>query len=124
MSVATALILAVRRPQALPERLQGLGALAVADEDHRAAAQVQDHGQVAMPLADGDLVDGDLLELLQLGLAEAALDRCALLDVLDDVPTDLQVLGPRPGWSCAATVPGRSARRRACRSAADRRRRP
>ena len=53
-----------------PERLQGLGAFAVADEDHGPAFQVQDHRQVAVPFADGDFVDGDLLELVQLGRAK------------------------------------------------------
>ena len=46
-------------PQPLPERLQRVGPLAVADEDHRAALQVHDHRQVAVPLGHGDLVDGD-----------------------------------------------------------------
>jgi hypothetical protein len=45
-----------------------------------------------VPLADGDLVDGDLLELVQPGLAEAALQGPGL-DVLDGVPADLKVLG-------------------------------
>jgi hypothetical protein len=45
-----------------------------------------------MPLADGNLVDGDFLELVQLGLAEATLQGVGL-DVLDGVPTDLQMLG-------------------------------
>jgi hypothetical protein len=45
-----------------------------------------------MPLADGDLVDGDLLELVQLGFAETALQRAGL-DLLDGVPADMQVLG-------------------------------
>ena len=81
-----------RPPQAFPEGFQGLHALAVADEHHGAGQQVEDHGEVMTPLADGDFVDGDLLELVQLGLAEAAL-QTAGLDVLDGVPTDLEVLG-------------------------------
>jgi hypothetical protein len=43
-------------------------------------------------LADTDLIDGDLFELAQLGLAKAPLERPGL-DVLDGVPADLQVLG-------------------------------
>ena len=58
MSMATASIFALL-PQPLPERLQRIGPLAVADEHHRPALQVHDHGQVAVPLGDGDLVDGD-----------------------------------------------------------------
>ena len=84
--------LGTRTPQPLPERLQGVGAFAVADEHDRPGEQVEDHGEVAVALADGDLIDGDLLELVQLGLAEAALE-VAGLDVLDGVPTDLEVLG-------------------------------
>jgi hypothetical protein len=45
-----------------------------------------------VPLADGDLVDGDLLEFVQLGLAKAALQGTGL-DVLDHVPTDLEMFG-------------------------------
>ena len=60
-------------PQPLPEGFQGVDAFAVADEHDGAGEQIEHHGQVAMSLADGDLIDGDLLELVQLGLAEAAL---------------------------------------------------
>src|SRR5262249_17488026 len=42
--------------------------------------------------ADGDFVDGDFSELVQLGFAETTRKRAGL-DVLDGVPTDLQVLG-------------------------------
>ena len=72
MSIATALILALRPPQPLPEGLQRVSPLAVADEDHRTAFKVQDDRQVAMALGDGDFVDGDLAEVLELGLGVAA----------------------------------------------------
>ena len=84
--------LGMGRPQPPPERGQGLDALAIADEDHGPAVQVEHHREVAVPLADGDLVDGDLPEVLQLGLAETPL-QMPLLDVLDDVPTDAEVPG-------------------------------
>jgi hypothetical protein len=45
-----------------------------------------------MPFADGNFIDGDLAELVQLGLAEAPL-QVAGLDVLDGIPTDLEVVG-------------------------------
>ena len=45
-----------------------------------------------MAFADGDLVDGDLLELVRLGLAEAALQGAGL-DVLDRVPADVPLEG-------------------------------
>ena len=41
---------------------------------------------------NGDLVDGDLTQALELGLGIATTE-VALLDVLDDVPTDAQVAG-------------------------------
>src|SRR5713101_4708441 len=80
-----------RPTQPPPKRLQGLDAFAVADENHSPRAEVEDHRQVMMPLADGDLIDGDFLEFVQLGLAKATLQGMSL-DVLDGVPTDLQVL--------------------------------
>ena len=90
--VATASIFGPAGPQPLPERLQGVGPLAVADEHHRAAVQVQHDRQVAVALADGDLVDGDVPQVLELGLGIAA-RQVALLDVLDQVPADAQVRG-------------------------------
>ena len=54
-----------------PERLQGFGAFALADFDHRPYLQVQDDDQIAVSLADADLIDGDLLEIVQLGTGKA-----------------------------------------------------
>src|SRR5262249_15001599 len=84
--------LGVGATQPPPEWLQGLGALAVADENDGAGEQVQDQSDIVVSLTDRDLVDGDFLEFVQLGFAEAAL-QVPLLDVLDNVPTDLQVPG-------------------------------
>ena len=92
MSVATAWILARARRSRFQKGSRASTPLPSPTKTTAPAEQVEHHGQVAVPLADGDLVDGDLLELVQLGLAEAAL-QVAGLDVLDDVPTDLQVLG-------------------------------
>ena len=103
-------------PQPLPERLQRIGPLAIADEDHRPALQVHDHRQVAVPLGDGDLVDGDGPEVLELGLGEAP-RQVALLDVLDQVPTDVEVTGDVADGHAFATTPGRIARRPWCSSA-------
>src|SRR5207244_9001620 len=79
-------------PQPPPEGRQGVPALAPADMDHRPALQIQHDGQVAVPPADGDFVDGELPEVLQLGAAEAA-GQVLLLDLLDEVPTDPAVGG-------------------------------
>ena len=81
-----------RRAEPLPEGHQGLNALAVADEDHRSGEEVQDHGKIAVALADRDFIAGDLLQLPQFRGAEPARKRRGL-NVLDGVPTHLQVLG-------------------------------
>src|SRR5579863_1263689 len=75
-----------------PERFEGIDPFSVTYEDDGAADQVEHHGQVAVPLADGDFVDGDLLELVPMRLSEATLQRTGL-DVLDGIPADLEVLG-------------------------------
>ena len=79
MSMATALI-ALQMAASFPEWLQGVGALAITDEDDRAAFQVQHHREVAVPLADRDLVDGQQTQVPQLRLGEM-LFQMALLDV-------------------------------------------
>jgi hypothetical protein len=45
-----------------------------------------------MPLGYGNLVDGDVAQVLELGLGVAA-TQVSLLDVLDQVPTDVQMVG-------------------------------
>ncbi len=58
-----------------------------------------------MSPADADLVDGDLLQVLEVGLGEVPV-QVTLLDVLDHVPTDPQVPGhilfALPGGMAAA----------------------
>src|SRR5437899_1253016 len=78
--------------QPLPEGFQGVCSLAPADVDDGPAFQVQDNRQVAVAVADGDFVDGNLSQLLQLGSAEAAA-QILLVNLLDEVPTDSQVVG-------------------------------
>jgi hypothetical protein len=81
-----------RRTQAAPEGIQGVGAFAVADEDDGAALEIEHHGEVAMSFADGDLVDGQQTQVLELGLRETLL-QVPFLYVLDGVPADAEVLG-------------------------------
>ncbi len=83
-----------RRPQPPPEWLQGLDSLAIADKNHSPGNKVQDHREVIVSFANGDLVNGDLLQLPQLRCAKPPLKR-RRLDGLDRVPTHLQVLGNR-----------------------------
>ena len=45
-----------------------------------------------MPLANADFIDGDLLEFVQLGLAELSLEVLGL-DFLDGVPAEQQMVG-------------------------------
>ena len=53
--------------------------------------QIQHHGQVAVPVADADLVDSHEPEIPQPGLAEAS-PELLLHQVLDHVPAHVQVL--------------------------------
>ena len=66
--------LGARSPQTLPEVVQGVRAFAVADKDHGAAKQIQDHGHVTMSLADGDFIDGDLRACAASACRNAAAD--------------------------------------------------
>jgi hypothetical protein len=45
-----------------------------------------------VPCPDADLVDGDPLEVLAFRLGKAPV-QVLLVDVLDDIPTDAEVLG-------------------------------
>ena len=78
--------------QAFPEILQGIPSLSIPDVNHRPRFQVQDHGQVAMAFANGNLVDGDLSQVFQFRPVEPPL-QIGFLNILDHVPTDAQVLG-------------------------------
>src|SRR5262249_46982324 len=53
---------------------------------------IENHCEIGMAFADGDLVDGNFLEVLELGSAKASL-QISLLNVFDDVPTDIEVTG-------------------------------
>jgi hypothetical protein len=72
--------------------VEGDGSFAVADEDDDAAFEVEHHGEVAVPLADGDLVDGQQAQMLELGLGEMIL-QVPLLDILDGVSADAEMVG-------------------------------
>ena len=56
--------------QAFPEGNQRISAFSVADKDDGTAFQVQDEGDIAMSFADGNLINGDLSQVLQLRFAE------------------------------------------------------
>ena len=75
----------VRGFQAFPEGNQGVGAFALADEDHGPANEVEHDGEVAVAVADGDFVDGEALEPLEFGLAEAGFE-VAFEEGLDAIP--------------------------------------
>jgi len=73
-----------------PESQQRITAFSPAHVENRAAFEVQDDGHVLVALAGGNLVDGDLLDVLEPRLVESPLEGL-LLDFLDHVPTDAQV---------------------------------
>jgi len=79
-------------PKPNPEILQGIPAFSPPHMHHRPAFQVQDDCQVHVSLGRGNLVDGDLPQVFQLGLAKPPLE-VPFLDLLDHVPTDTQVAG-------------------------------
>src|ERR1700677_4925221 len=78
-------------PQSLPESFQSVSPFASANLDDGSALQVQHDRQVAMAVADGDFVDGDLPQLFQLRSAEATA-QVLLVNLLDEVPTNPQVV--------------------------------
>ena len=90
--MATASIFGPAALEPFPEGFEGLDAFAVAHEHDRSLSQVQDHRQVPMPPADRDFVDRDLSQVLERDAAELGA-QIPLLDVLDEVPADLQMLG-------------------------------
>lgn len=57
--------------------------------------------EIAVSFADGDFIDGDLLEPVQLGAGKASA-QAPFLDVLDDVPTHPEM----PGHIFDGHVPG------------------
>ncbi len=74
-----------------PELRQGVPTFSLAHVNHRAAFEVQNDRQVDMPLARGNLVDGDLPQVFQFRLVKTPL-QIGLLDLFDHVPTDAQVV--------------------------------
>ncbi len=59
---------------------------------HRTSFQVQDQRHVTVTFAHGNLVDGDLLEVLELRLGELLL-QIVFLNVFDEIPAHAQMLG-------------------------------
>src|SRR5258707_13393805 len=77
--------------QSSPERFERRTAFAIAHKHHSPREKIENYRQVLLPLANADFVDGDLLEVLQLGVAETPCQRTSL-NILDDVPAHLQVV--------------------------------
>lgn len=78
--------------EAFEKRSQGFPPLAFAHKNHRSRIQAKDQGQVAMPLAQADFVNGNLFEMFQLWRTIAP-GQMAILNVFDQVPTDAQTIG-------------------------------
>ena len=84
--------LAFAAAQALPEILEGVGALAPTDVNDGAGGQVEDEG-VVFGLAPGvELVNGDGGDVLERRLVVEALEA-GFVDVFYQVPADAEVLG-------------------------------
>jgi hypothetical protein len=79
-------------PEDFPEPFQSFGTFALADINDSTIFQVKHDGQVAMPFTDGDFIDGDLLEFVELWERKSS-DQVSFLNIFDDVPTDSQMPG-------------------------------
>ena len=123
MSMATASIFAPLGRSRFQNGFSASAPLPSPTKTTAAALQVQDHRQVAVPLGDGDLVDGDVPQVLELGLGEPP-RQVALLDVLDQVPADAQVHGHVADGHAPAQLQGVPLEGAWCSSAAGRRRGP
>ena len=90
--MATASILALEHFNLFQKGVRASAPLPSPHKDHGSGLEVQDDGEIAMPLADADLVNGYLLEVLEAGAGKTLLE-VAPLDVLDHVPAHLQMTG-------------------------------
>ncbi len=63
-------------PQPFPERLQGRRAATFADKDHGPGIQVQDDRQIAVTMADADLVDSQMPQVPQRYLGGDTIKSC------------------------------------------------
>jgi hypothetical protein len=79
------------RFEPLPERFQGIGTFAFADENNGSTVEIEHDCQVSMSVTNADLVDSDAPECLQRRAGELPLQE-SLLDLFDRMPTDSQVL--------------------------------
>ena len=78
--------------QAFPEGFESIGPFALSHKHDRPGFQVQDHRPVSIPPADGDFIDRDPTQVLELDAAEPAAQG-AFLNAFDQVPTHLEMLG-------------------------------
>jgi hypothetical protein len=81
-----------------------LGTVLAAEPDRSPPLQVADDDAVAVPLADGDLVDPDEPWRGAPGPAELFL-HVLLVEFLDRMPVQVQFLGDRPDGALAAAPP-------------------
>ncbi len=70
-----------------------------------------------MPFANGDLINGELMQFFQLGTS-IPLAQIAFLDIFDDLPADLQMPSHVFIWSCGETMPTQTGRIGSCSSVA------
>ena len=76
----------------LPEWFKSVRTLAVANENHRTRFHIQNHCQILMTFTNGDLINGDGMNIFQTRIRELV-GQIPFLDFLDYVPGDSQVSG-------------------------------
>ena len=75
-------------PQTPKEGAESIRTFAIADKDNRAGFQVKNNCEIAVSLADADLIDGNQAQIAQIRLGLPLL-QVLLLDFLDHAPAFL-----------------------------------
>jgi len=76
MIIASGRFLETAKANAWGMSMETTSILAFADEDGHAGVEVEHHGQVLVPFPDGDLVDAEPPQTLELGAAEFPRQSC------------------------------------------------
>nr|WP_231716387.1 hypothetical protein [Desulfosarcina alkanivorans] len=81
-----------RALQSTPEGNERIGSFSVAYKNDSTGIQVQNDGQIVMACANGDLIDGQLSEMLQFGMGESFF-QIPFLYIFDDDTPDVEMIG-------------------------------
>lgn len=77
---------------AFPEGFEGFGVFAASDEDDGSGVEIEDDGEVAVPMSDRDFIDGNPSDVEEFGLAVPD-EEMPFEESFDGVPAELQMLG-------------------------------